>query len=77
MASRSNQRYCSTAHRVAKKWMERFEADIRDGDTDVDTPKRVEGFRFKELPPNAAQTYRERGRRQSTTLRFDYRVPNG
>jgi hypothetical protein len=24
-----------------------------------------------------AQTYRERGRKRSKTIRFDYRVPNG
>lgn len=68
---------CSTAHRVAKKWMTRLEADIRDGDTTVTTPKRVEGFRFKELPPTAAQTYNMRGRKGGKTIRFDYVVPNG
>ena len=35
------------------------------------------GFSLKSLPPDAAQTYRERGRRGATTVRFDYRVPNG
>ena len=40
-------------------------------------PRLVEGFRFTTLPPQAAQTYRERGRRRSTTIRFDYVVPNG
>jgi hypothetical protein len=29
------------------------------------------------LPPNAAQTYNERGRKGTKTIRFDYRVPNG
>ena len=37
----------------------------------------VEGFRFTTLPPNAAQTYRLRGRQGSVSLRFDYVVPNG
>jgi hypothetical protein len=37
----------------------------------------VSGFSFKSLPPDAAQTYRERARRGATTIRFDYRVPNG
>ncbi len=29
------------------------------------------------LPPNEAQTYRLRGRRGRTSIRFDYVVPNG
>jgi hypothetical protein len=66
---------CTTAHGVARKWMRRFEADIRAGR--VKLPRSVAGFTFTTLPPDAAQTYRERGRRQSTTIRFDYRVPNG
>jgi hypothetical protein len=66
---------CATAHRVAKAWMKRFEANLRAGH--VRLPRRVAGFRFTTLPPNAAQTYRERGRRRTTTIRFDYRVPNG
>jgi len=40
-------------------------------------PREVRGFSVTTLPPNAAQTYRERGRRAATTIRFDYRVPNG
>jgi hypothetical protein len=66
---------CRTAHRVAKKWMTRFEAAITDGR--VALPKRVEGFRFKTLAPHAAQTYTLRGRKGAATIRFDYMVPNG
>ena len=66
---------CTTAHRVAKSWMNAFEGDILRGH--VRLPRTVEGFTFKTLPPDAAQTYRERGRRRSTTITFDYRVPNG
>jgi hypothetical protein len=66
---------CRTAHRVAKAWMKEFEADVSAGR--VDLPREVAGFTFTTLPPNAAQTYRERGRRRTTTIRFDYRVPNG
>ena len=43
----------------------------------VRLPRKVAGFRFTQLPPNAAQTYRLRGRNGTTTIRFDYRVPNG
>ena len=66
---------CRTARRVAKAWMEEFEANIQAGRLKL--PRLVAGFRFKTLPANAAQTYRERGRRGTTTIRFDYRVPNG
>ena len=66
---------CTTAHRVAKTWMKRFEANLRAGR--VKLPRTVEGFAFTTLPANAAQTYRERGRKGTTTIRFDYRVPNG
>ncbi|MBI5106016.1 MAG: hypothetical protein HZB46_13735 [Solirubrobacterales bacterium] len=66
---------CTTAHRVAKTWMTRFEADLRRGR--VRLPKSVLGFTFKTLAPNAAQTYNERGRKGTTTIRFDYVVPNG
>ena len=38
---------------------------------------RVAGFAFETLPPDAAQTYNERGRKRAKTIRFDYRVPNG
>ena len=66
---------CSTAHRVAKSWMNDFEGDILRGHLRL--PRKVDGFTFRSLPPDAAQTYRERGRRGSTTIDFDYRVPNG
>ena len=66
---------CSTAHRVAKQWMNDFEGDLLRGH--VRLPRKVDGFTFKSLQPDAAQTYRERGRRGSTTIDFDYRVPNG
>jgi hypothetical protein len=64
---------CTTAHRVAKAWMEKFEAS----QDEVKLPRHVAGFTFKTLPANAAQTYRERGRKRAKTIRFDYRVPNG
>ena len=67
--------HCPTAHRVAKRWMKRFEANLSAGH--VKLPRSVDGFTFKSLPPTAAQTYNERGRRRTTTIRFDYRVPNG
>jgi hypothetical protein len=67
---------CPTAHRVAKAWMKRFEAGLRKPGP-VRLPRHVDGFTFTQLPPNAAQTYRLKGRRHSTTLRFDYVVPNG
>jgi hypothetical protein len=68
---------CSTAHRVAKKWMTRFEKNLRDGDAELRLPKHVEGFTFKSLPPTAAQTYNMRGKKGKKTIRFDYVVPNG
>ena len=66
---------CRKAHRVANAWMAEFELNILHGH--VKLPRRVAGFSFKTLPPNAAQTYRERGRKGTTTIRFDYVVPNG
>jgi len=66
---------CRTAHRVARSWMAEFELEGLLGR--VRLPRKVAGFRFTDLPPDAAQTYRQRGRRGSTTIRFDYRVPNG
>ena len=68
---------CATAHRVAKAWMTRFESDLRDGNGPVKLPRSVLGFRFRQLPPNAPQTYRLRGRKGTTSIRFDYVVPNG
>ena len=67
---------CTTAHRVAKTWMRRFEADLRKRGK-VKLARTIEGFRFRQLPPNEAQTYRLRGRRGTTSIRFDYVVPNG
>jgi hypothetical protein len=66
---------CATAHRVAKAWMTKFEANIKAGSTR--RPRSILGFTFTELTPNAAQTYRVRGRKGTTSIRFDYRVPNG
>ena len=66
---------CHTAHRVAKEWMDRFEANLDDGRAKL--PKHVRGFTFKKRPPTAAQTYTMRGRKGETTIRFDYVVPNG
>jgi hypothetical protein len=66
---------CRQAHRVARAWMARFELNILLGQ--VKLPHQVAGFTFTTLPPNAAQTFREQGRKETTTIRFDYRVPNG
>ena len=66
---------CPTAHRVAKRWMTLFEANIDRGSTRL--PKSAAGFTFKTLPAREAQEYRQRGRRGSVTVRFVYRVPNG
>jgi hypothetical protein len=66
---------CTTAHRVAKAWMTKFEANIKAGS--AKRPKTAGGFTFTELPATAAQTYRERGRKGTTSIRFDYVVPNG
>ncbi len=63
---------CATAHRVAKTWQDRFERSPT-----AKLPRSVHGFRFRQLPPNAAQTYRLRGTRGTTVVRFDYMVPNG
>jgi hypothetical protein len=66
---------CATAHRVAKAWMTRFEKALRAGRLKL--PRSVAGFTFTTLPAREPQTYRERGRKATTTIRFDYRVPNG
>ena len=63
------------AHRVAKRWMKRFERNIARGR--VRLPRNIDGFTFTTLPATEAQTYRERGRKGRKTIRFDYRVPNG
>jgi len=67
---------CATAHRVAKRWMARFEAGLSDPGR-LKVPRNVLGFHFVTLKPDASQTFNERGRRGATTIRFDYRVPNG
>ena len=66
---------CATAHRVAKRWMKKYEAGVDAGRSVP--PRSVAGFAFTTLRPDAAQTYRERGRRGTVTIRFDYLVPNG
>lgn len=66
---------CAHAHRVAEAWMTKFEASIRSGSGTP--PRSAAGFTFTTLPTTAAQTYSERGRRGTTSIRFEYRVPNG
>ncbi len=66
---------CTTARGVAKAWMDEFEANLRKGR--VKLPRSVKGFAFTTLPANEPQTYRERGRKGKTTIRFNYVVPNG
>ncbi len=66
---------CATAHEVAAAWMKRFEAAFRAGRTVV--PRSVAGFRFTTLPAHEVQAFRERGRSATTTIWFDYRIPNG
>jgi hypothetical protein len=66
---------CATARSVARTWMRRYEREIDNGR--IRFPRRVDGFRFRQLQPNEAQTYRLRGRRDEETIRFSYRVPNG
>jgi hypothetical protein len=66
---------CATAHKAAKAWMTKFEDNLENGS--VKLPKSAGGFTFKELPPNAAQTYRLRGTKGATRINFDYVVPNG
>jgi hypothetical protein len=68
--------HCPTAHRVAKAWMDKLEASIR-GSGRLKVPRKVAGFTFTTLRPTEAQSYRELGRKRSTTIRFLYRVPNG
>lgn len=66
---------CATAHRIAKSWMKAFEANVKAGSEK--TPRSAGGFTFTTLPATAAQTLPERGRRGTTSLRFDYRIPSG
>lgn len=67
---------CMTAHHAAHAWMAKFEASLR-GEGELELPKRAGGFSWKQLQPNAAQTYRLRGTKGKTTVTFDYVVPNG
>lgn len=66
---------CPTAHRIAKAWMSRFEAAFRAGRLIM--PRSVDGFKFTTLDAHEAQEFRERGQMGTTTIRFDYRIPNG
>jgi hypothetical protein len=66
---------CPAAHRVAKEWMNTFEGDLLRGHLRL--PRTIFGFAFTTLAPTEAQTFNERGRKGATTIRFDYRVPNG
>ena len=66
---------CPLAHDVAERWMDRFEKGLRAGR--VKLPRSVSGFAFRSLTPDEPQTYRLRGRRADTTIRFSYTVPNG
>ena len=67
---------CMVAHHAAHAWMAEFEASLR-GDGPLEMPRTAGGFRWKELRPNAAQTYRLRGTKGSKVVTFDYVVPNG
>jgi hypothetical protein len=66
---------CAAAHRVAKAWMKRFEANLKRGSGRL--PRHVRGFTFKQVPVKAAQTFGLRGTRGRTVIRFNYVVPNG
>ena len=66
---------CATARRVAHAWGNAFEINIHNGSATL--PRLVRGFAFVTLPAREAQTYREHGTKGATTIRFDYRVPNG
>ena len=66
---------CTTAHKVAKAWMKRFEADLKHGK--VKLPKTVDGFTFTQLAAERRSDVQAKGRRNAATLRFSYVVPNG
>jgi hypothetical protein len=66
---------CATAHRVAKDWKRRFEANLKRGSEKL--PKHVDGFTFSQVEVHAAQTFGMKGVRGPTTIRFNYVVPNG
>ena len=67
---------CMAAHHAAHAWMAEFEASLR-GEGPLKMPRTAGGFKWKELQPNAAQTYRLRGTKGSKLVTFDYVVPNG
>jgi hypothetical protein len=67
---------CMAAHHAAHAWMAEFEASLR-GDGPLVMPRTAGGFKWKELPPKAAQTYRLRGTKRAKVVTFDYVVPNG
>jgi hypothetical protein len=66
---------CSTAHRVAKTWMTKFERNLHSGSEK--RPRHARGFTFTSRAANEPQTFRVKGTRDLTTIRFKYRVPNG
>jgi hypothetical protein len=66
---------CTTAHRVAKDWKKRFQANLNHGSDRL--PKHVDGFTFSQVPVHASQTFGLKGVRGATTIRFNYVVPNG
>lgn len=67
---------CATAHRVAKIWKRRFEADTRNTGP-LRFPRHVRGFTFPTPTVPAAQTFSVRGTRGKTVIRFNYMVPSG
>ena len=67
---------CMAAHHAAHAWMAVFVASLR-GEGPLVMPRTAGGFQWKELQPNAAQTYRLRGTNGSKRVTFDYVVPNG
>ena len=73
---RATKTTCKTAHHAAHAWMAEFEASLR-GDGPLELPRTAGGFKWRELQPNAAQTYRLRGTNGSKRVTFDYVVPNG
>src|SRR3954452_9511548 len=66
---------CATAHKVAKAWKQRFEANLDQGRDTL--PKKVAGFTFTQVPVHEAQTFGLKGRRGASTVRFEYVIPNG
>src|SRR3954451_5259652 len=58
---------CATAHRAAKAWKNRFEANLKRGSEKL--PRHVRGFTFKQVPVKAAQTFGLRGTQDRTVIR--------